>query len=132
MHARAAPRVQQLRAVAIDRKRYLAVEVDLLKAHRGDVSLDERVDSSAQGLAPRIECALQAARVVGHHEIGAQCEAMGLGREFLAAPAAGGARARVTDLPLQLMGALVVIEVTQFLASIVCIGVRAQQIVGPQ
>jgi len=55
-----------------------------------------------------------------------------LGGEFLLTPTAGGTGSGVANLPLQLMGPLVVVQIAQLFAPIVRIGVRAQQIVRPQ
>src|SRR5713226_4915951 len=102
-------RREELSPIVVKRKHDHAVEVDMFKAHRGDESLSGRIDLAARSLAPGIERALQGVRVVGHHEIRAQRQTVGLRSEFLLAFATGGARARVANLSLQLMGAFVVI-----------------------
>jgi len=128
--AKPTSRRQELRAVALERKHDHAVEVDMLKAHGRDVPQDGAIDFPPRRFAPGIECALQDARVIGHHEIRAERQAVGLGGEFLMAPSAGGTRARVPDLSLQLMRAFVVVQIAKFFTSVVGIGVGAQQIMG--
>jgi len=71
-------------------------------------------------------------RVIGHHEIRAERKAVGLGAELFLTLAPCGSRARVADLSLQLMGSLIVIQVSEFLAPIVRVRLGAQQIVGSQ
>ena len=103
-------RREQLRPVVLEWEDDHAVEVDLVKTHRRDKSLDRGGDLAA-GFAPRIERALQATRVVGHDEIRAQRETVRLGSEFFIAPTAGGPGTGFANLALQLMGAFVVVQV---------------------
>ncbi len=98
----------------------------MFKAHRRDEALNRRIDLAAGLPFPGIECALQTARVVGHHQIRAQRQTVRLRAELLLAFATGGARARVANLSLQLMGAFVVVQVAQLLASVVRVCVGAQ------
>ena len=116
----------------IKRKHDHAVEIDMYKPHRGNESLNRRIDLATRSLAPGIEGALQVACIVGHHEVRAERETVRLGRKFLLAPPARRPGSSVPNLSLQLMGPLVVIQVPQFLASIVRVCIGTQQIVRPQ
>jgi hypothetical protein len=66
-----------------ERKDDHAVEIDVLKAHRRDVPQQFRVDFSTGLPLPEVEGPLQMTRVIGHHEIRADREAVRLGAEFL-------------------------------------------------
>ena len=74
---------EQLGPVVGERKNDDAVEIDVLEAHWRDVPQQFRVDFSPRLPLPGVERALQTIRVVRHHEIRTEREAVRLGAEFL-------------------------------------------------
>jgi hypothetical protein len=75
-------RREQLSSVVIKRKHDHAVEIDMFKAHRRDKALEFFIDLAAELPFPSVEHALQMARVIGHHEIRAQRQRVGLGAGY--------------------------------------------------
>ncbi len=74
--AKSARGCEELRAVVLEGKHDHAVEVDFLKSHRRNESQDCRIDFSTGRFLPCIKRALQTARVVRHHEIRAERQAV--------------------------------------------------------
>jgi hypothetical protein len=84
-----------------ERKSEHAVEVDVLKAHRGQVTQYLSVDLTLTHGSPAIEHGLHLMCIPGHDEVRDECERTGLRVQFLCASSASGATARSPDLALQ-------------------------------
>jgi hypothetical protein len=84
-------------------------KIDVLVAHRRDVVKDLRIDFAPLG-PPAAQSPLHLVGISGHHHIRNQGQRAGLCDEFFGALTSTRTDAGATDLPLQRVSALIVVD----------------------
>jgi hypothetical protein len=108
-------RRQQLRPVSLNGEDQNSAKIDAFEAHRGYMVQDLRVNLSALR-SPSVQGRLHLMGIPGHYQIRDQGERPRLREELFGSSTPTGASAVATDLPLQAVRALVMIERAQGLA----------------
>jgi hypothetical protein len=103
-------RRQNPRTVSSKGKSEHAVEVNVFKAHRRQMTQYLSVDLTVTSGSPAIESGLHLMCIPRHDEVRNQCERTGLRAQLFGPTPASGATAGSPDLALQDMGSLVVVK----------------------